>query len=820
MGKKKSRQQRHLAAAPRHGPRLEEIIEQAQALQEEGNLEEALAVLEKAPVHLQRRVEILLSRGVLYAALGDLVKATEVLEEAQRQRPHDPFIGFFLSGVYFDRDWPSHALQTAQQSLHYDLPEEMATDLQELLKEAEEMIRWVAEDYNVSFKTAEKALQYIEDAEREHLREQLRKAAGLYHQAFRLIPNWLDLRSQEAILRFYQGEVEEAIRISEEVLAKQPEDPIALSHLLHFYLSHGEPDRAETCAQRLRTLRLKLPIEVDKVVEALGLWGDDEGLYAIYQKYRHLTDALNGITLLNLGSAAANMGHPTTARRLWRKAEGAGIPPAVTRPLHEALDSKAPGPGRAQRYPTVAIPTLISPRRLASFLDLANAWLKEQISERALERQLEKLRHRTPDLTRAITKMLWEGSDPQSAIDLLGLIGTPDAVAEIRQFAFGQAGTKAERLHATEALIHLGELDTPCTVQVWNEETQEWQQIRLAQLTITPEVEPPAYSPEVWELIEAATEASEKEDLALAREKLEAAIALNPQAAVAHHNLAVILERQGDRAGAREHLEQALQADPHHVHSRCTLAQYYLEEAEPEAARKAIEPIHDRLVFTPDEWHYYQQTMAQIAVAHKQYEAARACIDALLEMDPEDRIAQHLLRQVEWLETIESPFWKQLREQRIEREREKRHRPTRPDAGLVECLERLNKDALIGTARAMPIPRQYNVRKALLIQDLAEYLTVPTELERIVQALGEQEQQALRDILEIGGTMDWDAFTSRYDHDIEESPYWNWHPPETVMGRLRMLGLLSEGTVDDRLIVLIPCELRQLLSPLLRKAEG
>jgi len=88
-------------------------------------------------------------------------------------------------------------------------------------------------------------------------------------------------------------------------------------------------------------------------------------------------------------------------------------------------------------------------------------------------------------------------------------------------------------------------------------------------------------------------------------------------------------------------------------------------------------------------------------------------------------------------------------------------------------------------------------------------------LERIVGDLNEDERAALRQVLAHDGAMPWQDFDAAYGNDLEESAYWQWHVPETVMGRLRERGLLVETTVDDTLLVAIPSELRRGLREIL-----
>ena len=114
------------------------------------------------------------------------------------------------------------------------------------------------------------------------------------------------------------------------------------------------------------------------------------------------------------------------------------------------------------------------------------------------------------------------------------------------------------------------------------------------------------------------------------------------------------------------------------------------------------------------------------------------------------------------------------------------------------------------------------MKKAELRERLINYLTTPEFLAHVVEELSEAERAALQDLLDHGGVMDWQAFADVHGHDLEESPYLEFHAEqlETVMGRLRAHALLFEGTANGQLIVAIPRELRPLLRQALEKAKG
>ena len=103
-------------------------------------------------------------------------------------------------------------------------------------------------------------------------------------------------------------------------------------------------------------------------------------------------------------------------------------------------------------------------------------------------------------------------------------------------------------------------------------------------------------------------------------------------------------------------------------------------------------------------------------------------------------------------------------------------------------------------------------RKAELIAEIVSVLTDGDLLPDVLQGLAEQERAALREVVEQGGRMSWQAFETRYDSDMDESAYWNYHLPESVMGRLRVRGLLVEAKVDGELWVVVPVEVREALA--------
>ena len=62
--------------------------------------------------------------------------------------------------------------------------------------------------------------------------------------------------------------------------------------------------------------------------------------------------------------------------------------------------------------------------------------------------------------------------------------------------------------------------------------------------------------------------------------------------------------------------------------------------------------------------------------------------------------------------------------------------------------------------------------------------------------------------------MPYDEVSQKYGDDLEEYYYWYYRTPETIIGRLRLHGLLFEGGRGDEVMLVIPTEVRGLLADL------
>jgi len=156
--------------------------------------------------------------------------------------------------------------------------------------------------------------------------------------------------------------------------------------------------------------------------------------------------------------------------------------------------------------------------------------------------------------------------------------------------------------------------------------------------------------------------------------------------------------------------------------------------------------------------------------------------------------------------------------QRKARERQRAALESR-DPTLAECIAPYTKNALSGMLDALEIRGAKGLLKAAMAERIMQALRDPEGLAVIVGRLTNREREALRFVLWQGGMVPSADSAHRYDHDLDESPYWGFpsHQPESIMGRLRVRALLAEGVLEGQAVIVIPRELRGPLKKLLGK---
>jgi hypothetical protein len=259
---------------------------------------------------------------------------------------------------------------------------------------------------------------------------------------------------------------------------------------------------------------------------------------------------------------------------------------------------------------------------------------------------------------------------------------------------------------------------------------------------------------------------------------------------------------------------KALEINPLYVMPRCNLAMYLLSEEKVEEAEDMIAPLVDVSQLNPQEMAFLSYIRARIHIEHREYDQVRNILEVAMQVYPEYELAKDLLERLATIELMnkgwERFFEKQHQRHLSLRERQ-RSRLTTSDPELTHALGIYSKEVLVAIARQI-IPwggGWSSFKKAELHQYLVDFLLEEGSLDRVLESLSHEERTAFELVQANGGTLDWETFNQKFGNDLEESPYWQYHEPKSVLGRLRAHALLFEVKVEGKLLVSIPIELRK-----------
>ncbi len=799
-----------------------EILEQAEALLEQERAAEVVALLEPVVEEHPRSAHAHYLLGYAYAQTGNLWRGI-VEGERALALGGDPAYGILLVRLYAQVGFRAHAVRAFRRARRSRVDISDAGFLEQVVSIMEGEIAELAGQIGVSTRRMEEGLYHMEEGELALQQSDWAASIAASRRAIRYLGDWPPPHNNLSLALFYDGQPEGAISEVRQVLSIMPDNIHALSNGIRFLAWTGREDEAKALWAQLRTIepeKAELQIKIAEAAATLGI--DEEVCRRLAPLDRddwdyEVSRGLNDSARLHLAIAEANLGRRGARRRLEALK---GTHPLVDEVL-DALKAGKPGPGWADHHPHFHSTDLLVHDQLGELLELLEQ--QQTMGEEHTRREIAQFAQRYPQAVLTAEKLIWEEGQVDGGLMMLKLLDTPAAYAALRRFGLSQAGEDAQRWDALQELIEAGEIGQDEQLRVWLK--GEWQEIVLRPLLISEEPEQ-ELDPAAVDLIVEATEADLEGEDQRAEELYHRVLELEPRSKVAHANLGAIYVERGELERGKEMLHAALEIDPLYVHARCNLALLLLDKEDVEAAHAMIAPLSHVTRFDPEAMAFYTYVQARIHVAREEYDAARNMLEMSLDVDPDFEPSQDLLARIELSDRLRdmgerfSAYLHRMRETSRRRSQAKRLRLQReltaPAPALAEALLLYTKIALTGMARiVMPWGGWSSLNKAPLVERIVETLLDADELARVVADLDDEPRAALCEVVEAGGTMPWAEFDARYDNDLEEAPDWDHQSPKTVMGQLRLHGLLVEVTVDGEVLVAIPAELRPALSEIL-----
>jgi tetratricopeptide (TPR) repeat protein len=417
--------------------------------------------------------------------------------------------------------------------------------------------------------------------------------------------------------------------------------------------------------------------------------------------------------------------------------------------------------------------------------------------------------NRYPGLVEALVCAINEtgGRDPDP-LTVLKTIGSPEARAVLERIASGTFGTDRVRIHAHRMLVELGERrgDLPATLWLQG----EWKTLVVTVHEITEEA-PSTLPAELQDRMHEAIEASRRKDWLRAEQigrELRSKAPDHPQVCF---NLAVALNAQDKLPEEVEALLlHAMRVDPSYPAAPSTLAMIRIRQDRLPEAKELLDRVKLPSKLHPTVYAIFLMAKAQVAVADGDFAAAAGTWEWLERISPESPMVREA--RDTWggrLLRLMAP----LRRRRARCREQQRRRLLSADPPLSECLEPLTREVLQETARAMNLPLPARLRKAELIAGIIRRLGDRRTVGVFRDSVGEPARTALDRVVAAGGVMPFAEFTRQWGAEEDGPPGWEWKEPGNVLGRLKFLGLLAEGTVGGRESVVVPREVREALRP-------
>jgi tetratricopeptide (TPR) repeat protein len=779
----------------------------------------ALEALDAAPRWMQKKPEFMLIRATVLMSLGEDQEAFQLLRELERKNPRLTALYLPLSMFYMDREWPAHALQAAKRALSdRDLTEEARASLDELIVEATAMLQFIVKELGLPFETVQRACTFHEQAQIAMDENKFSEVEHFSKEAIKIAPNWNSPHNNRARALYFSGKTADAIAISEAVLARDAVNTYALQSLAIYHFGLNQLEKAREYATRLEELFKKFPkdgLEIEQLITVLALVEDTPALWKIAKRYLDApSESLFGRSWQCLAVAAVRSGKWKEALSLLEKANEEELLPtgqSLLDELSEIANQRQPRLAwMPPAYPGADI--LFHPKVLAEWESLLRN-VKEDTLSPSQKRKFDALFQKYPFMVAAMKCLLWDEKSCEMAAEVLGMMESPDADAEILRFALSDTGDREARLNAIMTLIQSGRYTGPKIVNIWFEDLEEWREIELNTQRIG-DIEANV-QPKTLALIEKARKTKNpQEEIALLRKAVE----MEPTSPIAVFNLGVRLTQSGKVDEGRTLIQRSVEVDPNYTYGHASIALTLTNEGREREALDHLDVVTHAEIITPETAVVANLAWANLFIQKHELESARQRFDMATQIDPEHHLLERYEKMLTEAEELDDKFGFLFEYQRKSAQRAHQKllkNPLAAEMGLRACLGTYTKDMLVGAAHFLRTTS--SGKKGELADWLAESLLDEEFLqETLDEDLEEKEREALRWLLETDGVRLWKEFVHKYGDDMDESTYWNYNEPESIPGRLKISGLLYTGMLDGQQVAFLPADVRPLLRTILK----
>jgi tetratricopeptide (TPR) repeat protein len=460
----------------------------------------------------------------------------------------------------------------------------------------------------------------------------IQEGLSLSLQAAQKLPHAAAPRNNISMCYAVQGKLDQAVAVTQEVLAQHPLNLHARCNLVVYLTRLGRDDEARPILAALREEVPENPEHWAKLIDALAHAGDDTGVIEVFTRAAQTLkaagheDVLNGATQHLAAVAYARQGNAKEAQRLWKEARRHA--PLLDIIWQNMTDAKRPVGERNGAWP-FAINQWFAHQWAERLERVFAVGMKR--GDRATKREVEKILQAIPELEVAMAIMLDRG-DPTGR-ELAMHVAVYYPIRGLVDFALGQLGTDSQRWEAARYAGEHGLIDTskPVTLYVKGEPRD----LMLLGFEIHDEWPADDLTPEVDAYLTASLEALQAGDLVGSLAELEEGLQAMPDHEVLLNQKRIGLFQLGREAEADAVTRRLFEMHPDYLFGRCEMASLLAREGNPEEAEQLIAPLLQRKRLHHAEFRAIATAQIDIQNAAGRTDAARSWLQMLQQADPD-----------------------------------------------------------------------------------------------------------------------------------------------------------------------------------------
>jgi tetratricopeptide (TPR) repeat protein len=822
---------------------LNAALTKAHNLLENDAADEALGILEELDHKFPANSKVLDVLAVCYGELGKLEQSCQIYEQLAEITPSNKLVVVYynLALTYPELGFPVLAYLTLQKVVPSKLAEvlgrlSLISECNSLKQVCEEQVRLNAQENNLSFAEYLKIAEPFERGRWALQKGEYPSAASYLNTVLELDPKNIPAHNNLTLIYFLQNEFEKATAQSHYVLAKlEPDNVHALANLVRLYIAQGELNKGRTLLPKLRELANRAtPAHLVKIAESFAFYEDDQMVYDLLAPLLTAPEQLRQLdrpALLQTGTlgivAEANLGKYSQALKIWERLRPPKPDLLLLRTI-TALENNDTGPRANERF-FYFDPQLVNPVLFEQFTALVTS-LAGEGDESTLFAKLEPFIKQSGEFVlEVMAYTLWLAQELPLVSTLLVLLTSgnlPGGIEVVRRFAFTRAGDDFLRIAALRALVDGGQIGEDEPVTIWLGIRQRRGTVadhfatfdRLAKQNFK---ETSQDFSDIASLMNEAIELGRRDKKAESMEIYRQVIAIRPDFPQAYFNLGAILANRYETAEAYQLTEQALALDPAYLPARIGLANLKIRRNQLKEAIQDFAALEkEKGGFNLGELKAFLRGKLEIANWQRDNATALGVSREWLELEPENTWLKGMVKHYE--EANKFPYHKGL-QKRQDEYRQKRWsewgKVLQPDVTSAALLPYYNKAELVAILNTWgDREAKMSMTRAVLLTRL-EKLNLAEKLSDIKLYLDGESSEALQTLLSLGGYAPykkWQEKTPFTDALRLESPYYEYSLPTKLPGKLLVSGLVIIGTVNKKLVAVVPADWQNIISQSLR----